>query len=141
MRLQALAYNQWLRQELELEIQVWMVDSTYYKNCMQADRHIRGTRNDLWLEKAVKTMDWSVRVYMTLLGNIVVDSWLLYKHCTNSLLTANQNQFYLDHAKRTDGEQTWTAKVQSRENVSESTPENSLSADTGLCLRITDKKP
>jgi Transposase IS4 len=46
----------------------------YYDTCGLIDRHNRCRQNDLSLEKKFGTMDWSMRVNMTVLGMIVVDS-------------------------------------------------------------------
>jgi hypothetical protein len=53
----------------------------YYNACGQIDRHNRCRQDDLKLETKIDTMDWSMRVNMTVLCICIVETWLIYKGC------------------------------------------------------------
>jgi hypothetical protein len=57
------------------------------------DRHNRCRHDDLMLEREFVTMDWSGRVGHSLLGMIIVDSWLLYVGARGKLRSMNQREF------------------------------------------------
>jgi hypothetical protein len=44
------------------------------------------------LERKLGTMDWSLRVNLSLFGMCVVDSWLVYSKCTET--EEKQRKFY-----------------------------------------------
>jgi hypothetical protein len=46
------------------------------------------------LERKFVTLDWSVRVGHSLLGVVIVDSWLLYVGVRGKLRSMNQREFY-----------------------------------------------
>jgi hypothetical protein len=54
----------------------------------------RCRQDNLGLERSFQTHDWSVRVNFTLLGMIVVVSWLLHTGAMGPLQTMLQNEFY-----------------------------------------------
>jgi hypothetical protein len=49
---------------------------------------------DLMLECTYRTQDWSVRVNHSLLGIVIVDSWLLYAGARGPLRSMKQRRFY-----------------------------------------------
>jgi hypothetical protein len=49
---------------------------------------------DLMLECTYRTQDWSVRVNHSLLGIVLVDSWLLYAGARGPLWSVKQRRFY-----------------------------------------------
>ena len=51
----------------------------YYNYHNIVDRHNR-FRSDLGIEKKIPTKTWHFRIFCSLLGIIVVDAWLMYKH-------------------------------------------------------------
>ena len=55
-----------------------------YSACAKIDRHNRCRQADLCLEKKIGTLDWSMRVNMSILGMCIVDSWLAYKTCNGT---------------------------------------------------------
>lgn len=55
------------------------VAEVYYSACASIDQHNRCRQDDLRLERKLVTHDWSKRVGLSILGIIIVDSWLLYK--------------------------------------------------------------
>ena len=64
----------------------------YYSACGIIDRHNRARQDTLRLEAKLETHDWSWRVNMTILGIIVVDTWLVYSQCTETKMC--QKDFY-----------------------------------------------
>eukprot|EP00171_Calliarthron_tuberculosum_P023220 IDg23220t1 len=54
------------------------VAEVYYSACASIDQHNRCRQDDLRLERKLVTHDWSKRVGFSILGIIIVDSWLLY---------------------------------------------------------------
>ena len=65
-------------QRVLLTVRQPKVVETYYSSCAAIDRHNRCRQDDLQLERKLVTLDWSKRVGISLLGIIIVDSWLLY---------------------------------------------------------------
>ena len=59
------------------------------------DRHNRCRPDDLILEKKLGTADWSMRVNCSILGMVIVDSWLVYKGCRGVRLDMTQTDFYI----------------------------------------------
>jgi Transposase IS4 len=71
-----------------------LVAELYYDCCATIDRHNRCRQDDLMLECKFVTMDWSVRVGHSLLGTIIVDSWLLYVRARGELRSMKQRELY-----------------------------------------------
>mgnify|MGYP006061302161 CR=1 FL=1 len=55
----------------------------YYDVCGKIDHHNRRRHDTLRLERKVEVKDWSKRVNLSILGMIIVDSFLLYHHLVN----------------------------------------------------------
>ena len=78
----------------------------YYQTFSSIDQHNRCCYTDLKLEKNLRTKEWSLRVNMTILGMIIVDSWILMDgiHPKSSQYThmepVSQRKFYLDLAEQ-----------------------------------------
>jgi hypothetical protein len=66
----------------------------YYDTCGMIDRHNRSRQDNLSREKKLGTMDWSMRVNMTVLGMVIVDSWLAWKGCRGLRSTLEQKNVY-----------------------------------------------
>jgi hypothetical protein len=81
-------------QRVTFQIKQPLVAELYYDCCAMIDRHNRCRQDDLMLERKFVTMDWSVRVGHSLLGMIIVDSWLLYVGARGKLRSMNQREFY-----------------------------------------------
>jgi hypothetical protein len=77
---------------VELTIPQPLACEIYYETCAQIDRHNRMRQDDLMLERKLGTMDWAMRVNLTLFGMCVVDSWLVYSKCTET--EEKQREFY-----------------------------------------------
>ena len=76
--------NETAPENVELTVPQPKACETYYETCGMIDRHNRSRQDDLQLERKLGTMDWSMRVNMSIFGMIVVDSWLVDKAATNS---------------------------------------------------------
>jgi hypothetical protein len=81
-------------QRVTFQIKQPLVAELYYDCCTMIDRHNRCRQDDLMLERKFVTMDWSVRVGHSLLGMIIVDSWLLYVGSRGELRSMKQRGFY-----------------------------------------------
>jgi hypothetical protein len=77
---------------VELTIPQPIACEIYYDTCAQIDRHNRMRQDDLMLERKLGTMDWSLRVNLSIFGMCVVDSWLMYSKCTET--EEKQREFY-----------------------------------------------
>ena len=55
----------------------------YYSTCGKIDQHNRRSHDTLKHEKKVETNDWSKRVNLSILGMIIVDSYLIYSQLVN----------------------------------------------------------
>lgn len=49
----------------------------YYNSCAAIDSHNRGRQADLMLERKLGTKRWDFRLNCSLLGMLIVDSWLM----------------------------------------------------------------
>lgn len=65
----------------------------YYSACGMIDRHNRCRQDDLSIEKKLGTLDWSMRVNLSLLGMCIVDAWYAWNLCTGNT-TEKQKEFY-----------------------------------------------
>jgi hypothetical protein len=65
----------------------------YYSSCARIDQHNSCRQDDLQLERKYATTSWSMRVNMTHLGIVIVDSWLL---CLGDrgAIAGSQSDFY-----------------------------------------------
>jgi hypothetical protein len=64
----------------------------YYKVCGKVDQHNRDRQDTLGLEKKLKTNDWSMRVNLTILSMVIVDTWRAWSHMADN--TETQKEFY-----------------------------------------------
>ena len=69
---------------VELEVPQPKAAEIYYSTCSMIDRHNRCRQADLGIEIALGTHDWDKRVNLSIFSMIVVDTWLVYKNCTNT---------------------------------------------------------
>jgi hypothetical protein len=54
----------------------------YYSTCSAIDKNNRHRQDTLKLERKIETTNWATRVGMSILGMVIVDSWLVYKAAT-----------------------------------------------------------
>jgi Transposase IS4 len=64
---------------LELTVPQPRAAEVYYSCCGKIDQHNRDRQATLGIEKKLKTLDWSLRVNLSLLGIIVVDTWRIWQ--------------------------------------------------------------
>jgi hypothetical protein len=81
-------------QRQTLTVEQPKIAEIYYSVCAQIDRHNRCRQADLGLERPYVTHNWSMRTNFSLLGMIVVDSWLLYTGARGRVRTMVQSEFY-----------------------------------------------
>ena len=66
-------------QMTELTIPMPKAAEVYYSACGMIDRHNRSRQDNLQLERKLGTKEWHRRVNFSILGIIIVDTWLVYK--------------------------------------------------------------
>ena len=64
----------------------------YYAACASIDRHNRCRQDSLQLERKIGTLNFDMRVNSTLLGMMIVDTWLVYSKATGT--TELEKDFY-----------------------------------------------
>ena len=79
-------------ERVDLEVPQPRVCEAYYRTCARIDQHNRCRQDDLELERAIGTHDWAKRLNLTIFAMSVVDSWLVYKKCTD--VKETQAEFY-----------------------------------------------
>ena len=67
---------------VELTIAQPKATEVYYETCSAIDRHNRSRHDNLSLEKKFETKDWSMRVNLSILGMIIVDTANAYRKLT-----------------------------------------------------------
>lgn len=80
-------------QRVDLVVPQPKAAETYYETCAMIDRHNRHRQDTLGIENKLVTQSWSMRVNLTILSMIVVDTWLAYKQCRSEQVE-NQKSFY-----------------------------------------------
>jgi hypothetical protein len=81
-------------QRVTLEVKQPRVAELYFTSCAMIDMHYRCLRNDIMLERKYQTQDWSVRINHSLLGMVIMDSWLLYVGARGPLRSMKQRTSY-----------------------------------------------
>jgi hypothetical protein len=72
-----------------------MIAEIYYTTCAAIDKPNRLRQDDLRIEKKVETNDWSMRVNLSILSMIVVDTWLVYSAIKNTpVVIYNRKEVY-----------------------------------------------
>ncbi|KAI2496728.1 Transposase IS4 [Fragilaria crotonensis] len=67
----------------------------YYETCAVIDRHNRHRQDTLGIENKLVTQNWSMRVNMTVLSMIIVDTWLAFSQCRGEgTMAEKQKTFY-----------------------------------------------
>ena len=56
----------------------------YYSTCGKIDQSNRVRQDDIKLEKKFETKDWSMRVNSSIFSLVCVDTWYVYKECTET---------------------------------------------------------
>lgn len=106
----------------------------YYKACGMIDRHNRARQATLKLEKKMRTKTWHKRVNTSILGMIIVDSFLLHELCTGGSMT--QQEYYRELIQALI-ENRYTSGVASRlSSMSKDSPgSDSVASRTGTAGR------
>lgn len=66
----------------------------YYQCSSSIDRHNRSRQDDLMLERKLGTKRWDFRLNCSILGIIIVDSWLMYCGVNGAGKELNQRKYY-----------------------------------------------
>jgi len=80
--------------KVDIEIDQPEAAELYYSACGKIDQHNRHRQAGLMLETKLKTMNWHTRMNLTLLGMVIVDSFLLMQGCHGSSKAMDQRLFY-----------------------------------------------
>jgi Transposase IS4 len=93
--------DQWRQVSLELNADPTKVQLTvpqpkaaevYYAVCSKIDQHNRDRQDTLMIERKLQTHDWSMRLNLSLLAIIFVDSWRVYSQITFPVNNAGELQ-------------------------------------------------
>ena len=84
--------------KVDMEVRQPEVAENYYGACVAFDQRNRCRQDDLMLERKLQTHDWSFRINCSILGIIVVDSWLLYAGECGWRAKLSRREFYEDLA-------------------------------------------
>ena len=80
-------------EQVELTIPQPKAAQIYYSTCGKIDNHNQCRQDTLNLEKKLKTHSWHMRVNLSILAMVIVDTWLVYSKCTK--LDDCQTDFYI----------------------------------------------
>jgi hypothetical protein len=84
-----------LPERVQLTVPQPLACEYYYSASGQIDRHNRHRSDTLCLEHKFRTHSWDVRVNMTILAIIIVDTWLVWDGChKDSQYRETQKEFY-----------------------------------------------
>jgi hypothetical protein len=84
-------------ENVELSIPQPRAAEIYYSCCAKIDQHNRHRQDTLMLEHKIRTKDWSLRVNLSLLSMILVDTWKVWSMITLKMSgepVETQKQFY-----------------------------------------------
>ena len=65
----------------------------YFSANAKIDQHNRIRQDDLKLERKIRTVDWSQRVNLSILGVIIVDSYLVWRDATDNGFVSKDDYF------------------------------------------------
>ena len=71
-------------ERVELVVKQQKICEIYYDVCGMIDQHKRHRQDTLMVERKSVTDNWTKRVNLSILTMFMVDTWLVYNHCTNS---------------------------------------------------------
>lgn len=81
-------------QRMKITVGQPQITQTYYDVCGAIDQHNRCRQDDLGIERKIGTHEWDKRFNLSVFSiGGCVDTWYLYKGCTNTRL--RQRQFYI----------------------------------------------
>ena len=66
----------------------------YYSSCAMVDRHNRSRQQVLDIEKKLGTQRWDMRVNLSILSIIIVDTWCVVKGILGDRYEPNESEFY-----------------------------------------------
>jgi hypothetical protein len=69
-------------ERVELTVPQPQAAEMYYKTCAKIDQHNRDRQATLGIEQKLVTHNWSLRVNLSILSMIVVDTWKVYSQLT-----------------------------------------------------------
>ena len=89
-------------EKVEIQVPIPKAAELYYQVCGKIDQHNRDRQDTLGIEKKLKTNNWSLRVNLSILSMVIVDTWKAYSGLTfggNGLMddnvnTETQKEFY-----------------------------------------------
>ena len=115
----------------------------YYNTCGKIDRHNMRRHDTLRLERKVDTNDWSKQVKQSILGMIVVDTFLCYNKLVDE--SEKEGDLYLRLAKEPIDNKYDSIQLRPRNGTSEQTPSlDAIGKDgrpsSGISIHITPTK-
>ena len=115
----------------------------YYNICGKINHHNRRRHDTLRLERKVETNDWSKRVNQSILGMIVVDTFLCYNQLVDE--SEKEGDFYLRLAEELIDNKYDSIQLRPRNSTAEQTPSiDAIGKDgrprSGIIIHITPTK-
>ena len=109
----------------------------YYDTCGKIDQHNRHRQKTLQIERKLKTTNWAIRVNMTILGMIIVDTWLIWKGiCGLTDADEDQKDFYTKLSEELIDNDVGRA----RKSAGVSSPSNLSEVKSGVSTHLTPTK-
>ena len=81
-------------ERLEITIPQPKCAEEYYSSCAMIDRHNRSRQSTLDIEKKFRTQKWDMRVNLSILSIIIVDTWCVTKEILGERYEATESTFY-----------------------------------------------
>jgi hypothetical protein len=88
-------------ERVTIEVPIPKAAEVYYSVCGKIDQHNRDRQDTLGIENKLRVNDWSLRVNLSILSMIIVDSWKAYSGMTfrnweynDNAQTEDQKEFY-----------------------------------------------
>ena len=84
-------------ERMEYTIQQPKAAEIYYGTCAKIDQHNRRRVDTLSIDRKIETKDWAKRINLSILGMILVDSFLVFQQLID--VNANEGDFYASLAE------------------------------------------
>ena len=69
-------------EKVEIQVPIPKAAEIYYKVCGKVDQHNMDRQHTIGIEQKIRTNDWSLRVNLSTLSMVIIDSWKAYSQLT-----------------------------------------------------------
>ena len=112
----------------------------YYTANAKIDQHNRIRQDDLKLEHKLQTLDWSMRVNLSIFGVICVDTYLVYTRATEQEFMSKEDFFMELATELIDNNYDQPAGVRRRPQPNPESPAATARARHGQGIYLTPAK-